>query len=197
LLDEALALCREHGDQYVVYNDLHRGLHAQVVKEYAEAERLLERVVTHPQTWGSVRHFALAVLGEAQLELGKHPLARSSFVEALAQARTMHGTLTILKCLCGLARSWMAEGGDTGRSARLLGAAAAQAERLGMPHLPTDAAAVEQAIVAARAALGEPEFKTAFAQGQSLTLDQAIALALQQSPDAQGSPDPSGPKNSQ
>jgi tetratricopeptide (TPR) repeat protein len=179
LLDEVLALSREHGDQYVVYNDLHRGLYAQLVNDHAEAERLLKRVVAHPQTWGSVRHFALAALGEAQLELGNNPLARTSFAAALTQARPMHGTLTILKCFCGLARSATGEGGDAARSARLLGAAAAQAERLGMPHLPADTAAVERAITAARATLGEPMFDAAFAQGRAMTLDQATEYALE------------------
>lgn len=179
LLDEALALSQEHGDQYVVYNDLHRGLYAHLVNDHAEAERLLQRVAAHPRAWGSVRHFALAALGEAQLELGNALLARTSFAEALAQARPMHGTLTILKCFSGLARVWAAEGGDAARSARLLGAAAAQAERLGMPHLPTDTAAVERATAAARATLGEPVFDAAFAQGRAMTLDQAAEYALE------------------
>jgi tetratricopeptide (TPR) repeat protein len=78
LLDEALALSRDHGDQYVVYSDLHRGLYAHLVNEHAEAERLLQRVVAHPRAWGSVRHFALAALGEAQLELGNDPLPPTS-----------------------------------------------------------------------------------------------------------------------
>ena len=42
------------------------------------------RVVAHERTWSSVRHYALAALGETQLELGRHALARQSFDEALA-----------------------------------------------------------------------------------------------------------------
>jgi hypothetical protein len=178
LLDEALALGRELGDQYVAYCHLHSGLHAHRVNDHAEAERLLELVVTHPQTWGSVRHFALAALGEARVELGKYSLARSSFAEAVVRARPMHGTLTILMCLCGLARVELAEGGDVERAARLLGATTAQLNHLGMPYLPTDIEAMQCAGATARAVLGEAGFVAAFTQGKAMSIERAIDHAL-------------------
>jgi hypothetical protein len=178
LLDEARALSSELGEQFVVYCEFYCGLHAQLVGDHPEAERLLNQVVNHPQTWKSVRHFALAALGEAQLELNRVALARTSFREALAQAQPMHGTLTILKCLCGLAKVWLAEG-DAARSARLLGAVAARAEHLRMPQLPTDAGAVERTAAGARQFLDETGFQAAFAEGKALTLDQAIRQALE------------------
>jgi tetratricopeptide (TPR) repeat protein len=178
LLDEARALSSELGEQFVVYCDFYCGLTAQWVGDHSEAEWLLDRVVAHPRTWKSVRHFALAALGEVQLELNRVALARSNFREALVLAEPMHSMLTILKCLCGLARVWLAEG-DAARSARLLGAVAAWVERLHMPQLPGEAGPVERTAAAARAILSETGFESAFAEGKALALDQAIEQALE------------------
>ena len=60
--------------------------------------------------------------------------------------------------------------GQAERAARLLGAAEAQRDRLGLRYrVREDQAALEQAVAAARAALGEAAFATAWAAGRSLS----------------------------
>jgi len=60
-----------------------------------------------------------------------------------------------------------------------LSAARAQRERLGLRYrVREDQAALEHAVAASRAVLGEPAFATTWAAGRSLTPTQVIAEAL-------------------
>jgi hypothetical protein len=68
--------------------------------------------------------------------------------------------------------------GQGERAARLLGAAAAQRETLGTPQPPQEQVEVEQAVAAARAALGEEAWAAAYAAGRALSREQAVAEAL-------------------
>ena len=69
--------------------------------------------------------------------------------------------------------------GQAEHAARLLGAAGAQRDRLGLRYrVREDQVALEHAVAAARAALGEAAFATAWAAGRALTPAQAIAEAL-------------------
>ena len=69
--------------------------------------------------------------------------------------------------------------GQAERAARLLSAAKAQRDRLGLRYrVKEDQVALEHAVAAARAALGEEAFATAWAAGRALTPAQAVAEAL-------------------
>jgi uncharacterized protein YjbI with pentapeptide repeats len=67
-------------------------------------------------------------------------------------------------------------------SVRLLGAAVALRAVLGTPQPAQDQADVDQAVAAARVAVGEAAWAAAFATGQALTLEEAIAEALEETP---------------
>ena len=68
--------------------------------------------------------------------------------------------------------------GQAERAARLLGAAEAQRDRLGLRYrVREDHVARERAVAAARAALGEAAFATAWAAGRTLSPGQAVAEA--------------------
>ncbi|MBF6592054.1 MAG: hypothetical protein IVW57_16215 [Ktedonobacterales bacterium] len=68
--------------------------------------------------------------------------------------------------------------GRGARAARLLGTAAVLREELGTPQPAGERADVDRAVAAARAALGEEAWAAAFAAGQALTRERAIAEAL-------------------
>lgn len=70
------------------------------------------------------------------------------------------------------------EGVQAMRAARLLGAASALRDLLGAPPRPRWRPDLERAVAAARVALGEEAWAAAFAAGQALTLEEAIAEAL-------------------
>ncbi len=72
-------------------------------------------------------------------------------------------------------------GGDGARAARFLGAAAAIRESVQVPWPDEERADVQEAVAAARAALGEERWAAAFAAGRELTLEQAIAQTLGES----------------
>jgi predicted ATPase/transcriptional regulator with XRE-family HTH domain len=64
------------------------------------------------------------------------------------------------------------------RAARLLGAATAVRRTLDTPQPLLERAETDEAVAFARADLGEPRWAAAFAAGQALSLEQAIAEAL-------------------
>jgi tetratricopeptide (TPR) repeat protein len=66
-----------------------------------------------------------------------------------------------------------------GRAARLFGAASALRDAIGMHLSPVDRSLYEPYLAAAHGELGETAFAAAWAEGQALTLEQAIAYALE------------------
>ena len=79
----------------------------------------------------------------------------------------------------GLARVAAAKGRPE-RASRLCGAAAALREELGALHSPLAARRAEhdRTVAAARAALGEDAFESAWAKGHALPFEEAIDAAL-------------------
>jgi hypothetical protein len=72
------------------------------------------------------------------------------------------------------------------RAVQLFGAAAALWDRLGLPRAPEAREEHERQVAAARAALGAAAFAAAWAAGQRLSLEQAVATALAADPSAAG-----------
>jgi hypothetical protein len=67
--------------------------------------------------------------------------------------------------------------GDSERAARLLGAAGGQATPFSAPTDPASRADYERTLAAVRAGLSEEGFAAAWAEGQAMTLEQAVAYA--------------------
>jgi len=112
------------------------------------------------------------------------------FESDYAQARSLYTqSLTILIELCnswGMFYSLEAFGylavaeGQFERAARLFGATERLAEEIGTSIVPTERTEHERDVAAARAALGESAFATAWAVGRTMTLDGTLAYALGQ-----------------
>ena len=69
-------------------------------------------------------------------------------------------------------------------AARVLGAAAKMRAGMGTPVAEIDRSTHDQAMAATRAALGERAFEAAFAEGQAMSRDEAVAYALDEQPSA-------------
>jgi len=69
-------------------------------------------------------------------------------------------------------------GNETDRAAWMLGAAAAIRETNGIPQPPPERSDTESVMASARQALGEAALMAAFGTGQALSLEEAIAKAL-------------------
>ena len=69
---------------------------------------------------------------------------------------------------------------DARRAALLFGAAATLRATLGAPLPPIDRPVYDRHLAAARTRLGEAGWAAAWAEGRNMSLDQALAYALEQ-----------------
>jgi non-specific serine/threonine protein kinase len=177
---DSLALVREAGDQRgiaaalnnlgdIAYyqSDLERAAAA-----YTEALALFREV-------GDRQAIAIALrnLGAVARRRGEVAQAAALLREGLALVWDLDD---LRGCAGGMEELASTAGavGQGERAARLLGAAEALRETLGAPLPHQEQADVEQAVAAARAALGEEAWTAAFAAGRALSPEQAIAEAL-------------------
>jgi hypothetical protein len=70
--------------------------------------------------------------------------------------------------------------GEAERAAKLFGASEALPEAMGAPLEPGDRALQEPYLAAARSQLDEAAWQEAWAQGQAMTLEEAISYVLEE-----------------
>lgn len=121
----------------------------------------------------------LAHLGDAVQRLGDDVIARASYAECLRLSHINGDKLVQAQALEGCAGLAL-RNGHPESAARMLSAAQAARDRIGSPVPPVLRAGHKQEIAATRAALSEPAFASAWAEGQAMTLEQATAYALEQ-----------------
>jgi DNA-binding CsgD family transcriptional regulator/tetratricopeptide (TPR) repeat protein len=159
------------------------GLAAGHLDEVVEARGRLEESLTLFTTIGYTQGRAVALhgLGLAAWGQGEAVEAVARLQESLRLRQQMGERLGIAECLEGLAAVAVGQG-HHGRAARLLGAAEAMREAIGAPLPPVERLDHVGAVRAAREALGERSFASAWAAGGALPLEQAVAEALGDEP---------------
>jgi hypothetical protein len=118
---------------------------------------------------------ALVMLGALARSQGNYGEAQAFCGESLTVSQEIGHKFTVVYCLAelgGLARA----NGTPEAAARLLGASETFFEAIGQLY-PPDQADFDRDVAATRAQLGEEAFARTWAEGQTLTLDQAIANA--------------------
>lgn len=196
LAEEAVALARAHGSRWELALILTSGLayvhHTSGNLPAAEAVyRKAEEVWRGTgDGWGLV----LSVHSQAVVAWLRGELPRA---EALAGecVRLLRGSgdryfLARALMLLGMVAC---QAGDFARGARLLGAEEAIRDALGAHVLPFERPPRERSVAAARTALGEEGFASAYAEGRALPAEGAAALALRDEPGAVPRPPPSPP----
>jgi tetratricopeptide (TPR) repeat protein len=118
-------------------------------------------------------------LGYVALHQGDLARARALMIESLAGFRDSHSRRGIAECLAGLAAIALACEDET-RAARLWGAAEALRDAAGVAMWAADRIEYERQVAALRAGMDERALAAAWATGRALTLEQAIAEALEQ-----------------
>jgi hypothetical protein len=103
--------------------------------------------------------------------------ARDLGRQGLQLARTINNRLQLATALALLAGAIGALG-QPQQAARLLGASERTLERLGAFHQPNDKREIDSIIAAVRTQLDEATFQATWTQGRELTLEQAVAQAL-------------------
>ncbi len=176
LLEESLTIFRELGHKEGIVQAL--GLVSQVVLQQgdpATARSLLEENVVISREigmrWSTAQ--SLSVLARAATREGDYTAAHVLYEESLEIARKVGNKWLIASCLEGLAAVVVAQG-EPLWAARLWGAAEALRDVIGAPLPPVYRADYERAVAAASAQLGEKAFATAWAEGRTMTPDQAL-----------------------
>jgi DNA-binding CsgD family transcriptional regulator len=181
LSDESLSLCRDHGIRAPLSTVLRlqavlarrRGDRRTAAGHYAESLRLSRET-------GQVAGIAAGLLGcgYAALDAGDWTRALALIQESLALRREVGDTTGITASLFGLGQA-LAEAGRLSEAARLFGAAQARRDALpGTSFLP-EREDHERWIGVLQAELGEAAFAAAWAEGQAMSVERAIADAAE------------------
>jgi tetratricopeptide (TPR) repeat protein len=188
--EEALAMARAVGDIRGNAQELrYLGWIAFLEEEYERAEQFFAESATWWERMPNRRGFQWLLRDEGRLLLaqGNHETAAVRLRESLRLSIAGGDVRTVIVCLEALAGVLARICGSAApslRAARLLGAAAAMREVRQLPVPGIDRPAYELAMAAARAALDERAFETAFSEGRAISQDEAVALALDESASA-------------
>ncbi|MBX3060503.1 MAG: tetratricopeptide repeat protein [Anaerolineae bacterium] len=175
----AHVLGQDIGDPWVVasavnnFGELarYRGDYDTAVPFYRESQELFRQINSAPDLARANHSLAWVMLAQ-----GERVQARSLFTEALALHQQLGIKRGEAECVAGLAAVLAVEGGmETAVS--LFAAVYARFDQLGTTLWPADRADVERQLTAVRARLDEAAFTAAWAQGQAMPFDQAVALA--------------------
>ena len=116
-------------------------------------------------------------LGEVAVLGGDIEQAKILLTESLSSFRKWADTLGIARCLIGFVKVQQSQK-DMERATHLLGFVDAWLESSQLQLVFFDHTNYVRSVTAARAQLDETAFKTAWAKGGAMTLDQAIELAM-------------------
>jgi hypothetical protein len=148
----------------------------------AEARAGYEQSLATQRRWDDKRAIAslLRNLAMVDVDEGQFAMAWSRFEESAALVRHLHdlsGTTNVLDGLAGLA----AAQAQPVRALRLAGAAAAFREALGKSHPRNLRDWIERKLAPVRESLGTEATAAAWAEGQAMGLERAMAYALEAS----------------
>lgn len=181
LSEESLALSRELGDPRAIASwltnlgiiMLARGMHTRA-QELCEESLAIRKALAYK---GGCAH-TLTILGRIALAQGAYERATACYKESLTlrqETGEKEGIATALEGLAAVTRMQ----GQLVSAARLYGSAESLRTLLGAPLTPIDRPYYQQNVTAIRAQLDEPTFLKAWTAGQAMTLEEAIAEAVQ------------------
>jgi predicted ATPase/DNA-binding winged helix-turn-helix (wHTH) protein len=181
LFDESLALWWELGSQWgIAYLLDNKGLVARSQGDDAAADSLFEVSLAIRRELGDKWAIgaSLVNLGIEAGDAGDTTRARSLLEESVALWRELGDRRGAARCLDAFAEIWGVQG-ESERAARLLGVAEALREAVHSSIPLPERARHDRCVAAMRAALGEEALACAWAEGRAMTLEQAVACALE------------------
>ncbi len=181
LAEEGVRLFREDGgDRWGLAIALtNMGVVAEAQADYELAIPLFEQSAAILRELGDKWPLSLPLrhLGIVTSRQGDYVRAERLYKESLASLRELGEKWLISLCLEELAGVACAQG-QHARAARLWGAEETICEAIGATVRALYRADYDRGVAAARAGLGEEAFEAAWAQGRAMTLEEAIAHAL-------------------
>ncbi|MBI5653151.1 MAG: tetratricopeptide repeat protein [Chloroflexi bacterium] len=181
IYSESLALRRGMNDAWGVAKSLSSLAGVErLTNHQARARELIEESLQLYRQMGSPGDVARALhnLGYLETQRGDYPRARELFIESQQLFSSINHPRGIAECLNGFAVLASATR-QPKLAAQLLAAADAIFDRLGAQRWQTDQVEYASALNAARLQLTPAAFNAAWNAGRALTLEQAIAEALQ------------------
>jgi non-specific serine/threonine protein kinase len=153
--------------------------------EYADAGRMWQESLALNRDLGISMGLATVenFLGQLGVRQGNYATARAYYEDSLGHQQGWGALYWAIGSLAGLAAVAAAEG-QAERALRLAGAATSLAEATALRPPGPEHEGLERAIDTARASLDEQTATAAWAAGQEMPLEQAIALALDAGPGA-------------
>jgi predicted ATPase/transcriptional regulator with XRE-family HTH domain len=180
LLEESLRLGRASGNREGVSWSLDiLGNVLRAEGDYAQADELFAESLAYYDDFGVKPSWSRILGSRANLARlrGHRDQARTRLKDALVVMQEVGNALRIAEGLC-FAGMLAVQEGDAERGARLLGAAFAFGPMFANEFDPVDLAELEKTIASAKGGLGEAAYKRAWAEGHTLSFDQALELAL-------------------
>ena len=177
MLEESLAISRDVGDKMGLavcirlsgQLALSQGNLVEARSLAEESLELFREIGDRPNTASS-----LCLLARVESNQGNYPAARTLYEQSLATAsKGIDNIGLVATCLEGLAAVVAAQG-DLTWAARLWGAAESYREVIGAPLPPVDRPAYDNSVAAARSNLGDKSFDVAWAEGCTMTPEQAL-----------------------
>ena len=159
------------------YNAL--GELARSAGNYARARELYEACLDIVRETGEIirKYMVISNLSFVAYHEGDYARAMDfsiAFVRKAYELGRMHGTISGLASLAGP----LSKLGEPYKAARLMGASATLFSKIGIKHQPADLPEIARYEADTRAQLDDAAFEAAWAEGQAMTLDSAIAYAL-------------------
>ncbi|MFL5803685.1 MAG: ATP-binding protein [Roseiflexaceae bacterium] len=179
-LEQSLPIYRTLGNQWGIAQTLvHLGDIARCEGDYERAAALYQEGLTLFQAQGIQKEIAAVLhnLGYVALAQGDQEHARACFAESLALHREQGNQPGILEGLAGFA-ALMAAQGQARRAALLFGAIAALRATLDAPMWPAERVEYERHMARVSMAFSEAALQAVLAEGGRMTLEDAIADAL-------------------
>ena len=183
LAEESVALLREGDDAFGLAAALSAlGVVLRARGEYGAARSALEESAGIARSAKDDWLLALPLrsLGVVTLKQGDPDRAEAYLKESLLLSVRRSGEEYFVAQALEVLATIAAGRGDHSKAAHLYGAAKARREAMGSSILPYDAAERERGMAAAREALGEEGFATAWAQGRAMPPKQSILEAVGQ-----------------
>ena len=183
LMNAAIALCDELGDSAratIAIYDL--GSLYRRIGDEEQAEALLSEVVRRgrDEGFGLAQAFGLNLMSRIERARGHVDRARAMYLESLELAERLGHRLAVAFILLDGA-TLATDKREPERAARLLGAAEALREAIGLTREPSvataDGVSYKPILAQIQTTLGAEQFDAAWNAGRSLSLDQAIAEA--------------------
>jgi predicted ATPase/class 3 adenylate cyclase len=187
-LDEALAMVRRSGDRRQMAElRAHQGQLSLDTGNLAEARRLGEESLALSREAGDIPGVTWKenFLGDLAHSQGEYATAHAYYTASLQHGQGWQGVPFALNSLAGLAAVALAQG-QVERALKLAAATTTLSAASGYPQEP----AVAQTIPVARATLDERAAAETWAEGKAMTLEQAIAYALEEPAPDRAAPTP-------